>query len=227
VYRGIEDLAKRANLAARDWPDTVTTSIVFDKDTVGAAIGNNNPSSDTGRQTLSFANGGVATTVTAFDNNGNQDVSFVSGGGSEDSIGGCTTGACAGGNGLIGSGTGEGLRIDFGGDARQFAFTLDSFDDIVGAIHEQVELRFYEFNGVTATQQGPTIVKQSCSSNGKVASFTVDPGASFNRVEMRAVNTNVVLGISFPSAFSLAEIDTCAAAVTCQTSLQPSGNTCP
>ena len=210
LYRGIEDLAKRANLAARPWPDTILSAVVFDKATVGAALGVNNPPADTGRQTIAFNNA----TVTAFDSGGNQNVAYLSGGGGSGAIGGVS-----GGDGLLGAG--EGLRIDFDEDARQFALTLDKFDDSA-SLHERVELRFFEVAGATTTLKS-TVIKQSCISNGKVASYSLDVCAHFNRVEIRPITMSD--GTS-PSSFTLAEIRTCVEGVACQTSLQASGNVC-
>lgn len=217
VYRGIAELAQRANLAARNWPDTILSSVLFDRPTLSAALGSN-PGADTGQATIAFNNA----TVTGFDSGGNQDIAFVSGGGSVDGIGGV-----GGGDGLLGSAGGEGVRIDFAENARQFAFTLDNFDDIFFFWHERVEVRFYTVSGNTATLVA-TVVKPSCSSNGKVASFTIDAGVDFSRVELRPLTTTNSLGAgNFDSAFSLSEVRTCAASVSCQTSLQPSGNACP
>ena len=211
LYRGIEDLAKRANLAARNWPDTILSAVVFDRTTVRAALGGTNPGADTGRSTIAFNNA----TVSAFDSGGAQNISFVASG--TDGIGGVN-----GGDGLLGSAGGEGLRIDFAEDARQFAFTLDNFDDASPTLHERVELRFFEVVNNTATLKS-TVVKQTCVSNGKVASYSLDVCASFNRVEIRPVTMSD--GTS-PSDFKLAEIRTCVDSVTCQTSLQASGNVC-
>ncbi len=66
LYRRIEDLAKRANLAARNWPDTILSAVVFDRATVKGALGGTNPGSDTGRSTIAFNNA----TVSAFDSSG-------------------------------------------------------------------------------------------------------------------------------------------------------------
>ena len=212
VYRGIEDLAKRANLAARNWPDTILSAVTFDRPTVRAALGGTNPGSDTGRDTIAFNNA----TVRGFDSGGAQNISFVSGGGSEDGIGGVS-----GGDGLLGSAGGEFLQIDFAEDARQFAFTVDKFDD-AALLHERLELRFIEVVGNTATTKS-TVVKQSCAANGKVASYSIDACSSFNRVEMRPLTMS---DNTSPSAFSLNEIRTCVEGVTCETALQPSGNVC-
>ena len=212
AYRGIEDLAKRANIAARNWPDTILSAVTFDRPTVRAALGGTNPGSDTGRDTIAFNNA----TVRGFDSGGAQNISFVSGGGMEDGLGGVS-----GGGGLLGSAGGEFLQIDFAEDARQFAFTVDQFDD-AALLHERLELRFIEVVGNTATTKA-TVVKQSCAANGKVASYTVDACSAFNRVEIRPLTMSD--GTS-PSDFSLNEIRTCVEGVTCETALQATGNVC-
>ena len=212
VYRGIEELAKRANLAARNWPDTILSAVVFDRATVKAALGGTNPGSDTGQSTIAFNNA----TVSAFDSGGSQNISFVSGGGSTDGLGGVS-----GGDSLLGSAGAERLQIDFAEDARQFAFTLDSFDDSA-SLHERVELRFFEVVGTTPTLKG-AVIRESCAANGKATSFSLDAGTSFNRVEVRPVTMSDGLT---DSSFSLSEIRTCAASVACETGLVSSGNLC-
>jgi uncharacterized repeat protein (TIGR01451 family) len=212
VYRTVEVVAKRANLAARNWPDDILSAITFNRATVGAAIGDSSPPADTGRNTIAFNNA----TVRGFSNDTTaQNISFVSSG--EDGIG------LAGGDGLVGGAGGvtEFLRIDFDESARQFALTVDKFED-TGAVHERLELRFIEVVGATATTKA-TIVKSSCAANGKVTSFSVDACAPFNRVELRTLTTSDSLS---QSDLSLNEIRTCIEGVTCETALQPTGNVC-
>ncbi len=38
-YRTVADLAKRANLAARNWPDDVLSAVTFDNATLTTALG--------------------------------------------------------------------------------------------------------------------------------------------------------------------------------------------
>lgn len=218
AYRTLPDLVKVAGLSARNWPDTVLAAVVFDRPTLQAALGQN-PGADTGQATINFNNA----TVTAFDAGGDQNISFESTG--TDSIGGVS-----GGDGLLTSG-GEGLKIDFLETGAKFAFTLDSFETIF-VWRERVELRFYSVSGTTATLIGSPVIKESCSSDGRHATISMDVhtllGADFNRVEIRPLTTTTAFGFSFNSAFSLAEIRLCsAAAASCVTTLQPTGNVCP
>ncbi len=212
VYRGIEDVAKRANLGARNWPDTILSAVVFDRATVKAALGGTNPGSDTGQSTIAFNNA----TVSAFNSGGSQNISFVSGGGSTDGLGGVS-----GGDDLLGSAGAERLQIDFAEDARKFAFTLDNFEDS-GSLHERVELRFFEVVGTSPPTLKGAMIKESCANNGKATSFSLDAGTSFNRVEVRPTPKSD----ASDSSFSLSEIRTCVASVACETSLKSSGNLC-
>ncbi len=89
---------------------------------------------------------------------------------------------------------------------------------------EQAELKFFTLSGGTATLVNTT-VKGGCNPDGGLASFTVDPGVSFQRVEIRPLPTTPN-GTTVPSAFTLAEVKACAASVTCQTGLYAVGNAC-
>ena len=115
AFRTLPDLGRRANLSERNWPDTILTSVVFDRDTLAAALGSN-PHADTGQSTINFNNA----IVRAFDSGGSQNISFDSAG--TDAIGGVS----GVGNGLSNTG-GEGLQIDFPEKAQKFSITLDGF----------------------------------------------------------------------------------------------------
>ncbi|HLX22543.1 MAG TPA: hypothetical protein VKR38_04270 [Usitatibacter sp.] len=209
VYRTISDLATKANLAPRNWPDTVLSAITFDKNTLAAALGSN-PHSDTGQTTIALNN----VTVSAFNSSGAQDIAYDHGGGDPDAIGGVS------GSGLLQSG-GDGLQLDFAENARQFAFTVESFNT-TGTSQEQVQLQFYTVVAGVATLQN-TIVKPSCSLTTQVESFSVDAGSNFNRVVLSPI-ANTTGGAS---SLALAEVRTCVASVSCVTSLAPTGVTCP
>jgi hypothetical protein len=208
AYRSISDLAKRANLAARNWPDDVLASVTFDRNTVKAALGGTNPGSDTGQATIAFN----AVTATAFTSGGTEDIGFDASGGT-DAIGGVAGGS----NGLVSTG-GEGLRLDLDQSAARFAVTLKDFDS-----PEVAELKFWTVSGVTATIVA-TVTQTSTTASGggsTTTSFCVDvpavvssPTAVFNRVEIRPQPTSG----GAASSFALAEIKACAAGVDCATS---------
>lgn len=206
LYRTVADLAKRANLAARDWPDDVLVSERFDQTRVGQVLGSS-PSGDLGVSSLTFA--GV--TVSAFDSGGTQDLAFTSTGTS--GLGG----ASGGSNNLTSTG-GEGLRFDLTQSARQFSASLGSFTTL-----ERVEVKFFTVDPKTlvATLVG-TVDKTACGS-ASVSSFTIDPGVAFNRVEVRPI-TSLFFGL--PSSVRVAEVRTCIASVTCHTTLYPTGDVC-
>jgi type II secretory pathway pseudopilin PulG len=215
VYRTVADLVRRANQSARNWPDDVTSSVKFDQPTLTAALGQA-PTTDLGRPTVNF----TYVSATAFDSGGNQNLSF-------DNVG--TPGIGAGGDGLSSTG-GEGIRLDFEENARQFAFTLDSFG-YQGTFFgfpiqfERAELKFWDVNPGGTDILVNTIVKTACNADGGIASFSVDAGVAFDRVEIRPMATSVVFTPT-ASYFFLAEIKTCAAGVTCKTTLSAPANEC-
>lgn len=206
VYRSIQDLAKRANLQAREWAG-VTSAVTFDSATLKAALNiTGAPGSDTGQQTIAFA----GATVTAFTSSGNEDIGFSGSG--PDAIGGVSGGS----NGLV-SGGGEGLRIDFNESAARFAVTLKAYDS-----PEVAELKFWTVSGTTATLV--TTVTRTSTTTGPgttTTSFCIDVpavtsnlSAVFNRVEIRPQPT----AGGAASSFALAEERTCAAGADCATS---------
>jgi hypothetical protein len=215
AYRTLPDLVKRGDLAARNWPDDIHSSVKFDRPTLEAALGQTNPSGDLGRSTVNFPNA----TVSAFDSGGAHNLSFDDGEG---------LGVAGGGDGLSSTG-GEGLRIDFAEESRQFAFTLDDFgfqSTFFGLpiLFERVELKFYDVVSPTESNLVNTVIKLACNADGGLASFSVDAGANFDRVEIRPMTT-IFFG-STASYFFLSEIRTCVAGVACQTSLSAPANDC-
>ncbi len=215
LYRTVADLAKRANLAARDWQDDpVTSSVAFNQATVSAALGGADPRNnggDTGQSTIAFS----FMTVSGFDASGAQDISFTSGVfGNPDAIG-----VVGGGSNNLTSTGGEGLRFDLAGDSRQLSASLSTFTG-----SDRAEVRFYELNRTTnvATLVG-TVNRTACGFAG-ISSFTIDPGATFNRVEIRPI---AHLFSGFASSFRVEEIRTCIVGVPCRTTLYPFGDQCP
>jgi hypothetical protein len=222
-YRTVLDLAKRANLAARDWPDDVMSDVAFNQSNVQAALGGANPNGnggDTGQTSLVFTpSGQLATTVTGFTSGGAADISYT--GGSTPGIG-----VASGGSNNLSSTGGEGLGFLLSQPAGQFAVTLNNFGIQLALYKEQAQFKFYDANGNLVA----TIVKQGCRADGTntLASFTINPGVAFTRVEIRPQDTTSVLGISFPSSLIVSEVAAClSTAASCKTQLDTVTNECP
>ena len=218
LYRTVADLAKRANLAARDWPDDILAGVKFDSTTLQTALGRNPGSGDLGVTSIVFP----GATVSGFNSGGAQDLTFVSGGTS--GLGG------AGGSGNnLNSAAGEGIRIDLTQKAQRFAVTLGNFgtNSFFGFPYaEQARVEFF-----VSPSSSPilSVTVPGCQSDGGLASFTFYAGAGsqFDSVKITSVATT----LSFiSSSFNIAEFRTCSANGACATTLDtgasPSGNHC-
>lgn len=208
VYRRLDDLMTRTGLTARDWPETYSTSQLLDGATVSAAVGSTvtsgqtlGTSVDLGRVTVSGFTGGTAT-----------DVNYV-----ETTPGNAATGALgvAGSSTLMSSATGEFLRFDFDDKATSFAVTLTHFGTYVQATTrtEHAEFRFY-LDGI---QVGLAVTKDGCNADGSLASFSITPSLTFDRVEIQPRSATPG-GASFLTEFLVAEVKACAGS-TCVTTL--------
>ena len=218
LYRTIADLARKANLAARDWPDTILAGVKFDSTSVGNALGSSPGSGDIGVTSLTFP----YATVSAYNSGGADDLTFVTG---------STTGiGAAGGGGSannLNSSAGDGIRIDLTQKAQRLAITFGNFGTgtfFFFSYAEQAQLDFYSGGSPTPVY---TTTVQGCKSDGGLASFTVNAGTQFDTVKI----TSVASTLSFePSSFNIAEFDTCGASGTCITTLDtgsaPAGNHC-
>jgi len=227
-YRTVLDLAKSANLVARDWPDDVMSDIAFNQANVQAALGGANPAGnggDTGQASLNFTPAGQQTvTVAGFNSGGAADLGYTGGGNPG-------LGVAGGGSNDLTSTGGEGIRVDFsqstGGQfPGKFAVTLDNFG-INFAWIEKAEFRFYDKDGNLV---GVPVVKQGCHTDGSgtLASFSLAPTGAFKRVEIRPQDTNPVFGFSIPSSFIVSEVAAClASATSCKTQLDTVANECP
>ena len=212
LYRTVADLARRANLAARDWPDNVLAGVKFDAATIGSALGGGNASpGDLGVASLSFP----YATVTAVDSARN--LSYVGGGNQG-------IGETGGSSNSLNSG--EGIRIALNQKARRLAITLGSFGtgSFFGFPYsEQVQFKFFNASSsafLTTTLRG-------CNSDGGLASFTIDAAGPFDSVTITSEPTTIGF---IGSNFVVSEFRSCTAAGTCTTTLDtgaaPSGNHC-
>jgi hypothetical protein len=204
-YRTVEEVVKRANLAARDWPE----GAIFNAATLAAigALGG------------SFAFMGNTFRAVGGSNAFNSQTS-----------GGTTGIGVSGDPGLLNTtatfvNEGEIIRIELGQDASRMGFTLNHFGKLLSntSFREQVLVRFYNSSNVVV---GSTLVRQGCRDDGGLASFVVEPsalGSSFRNVELEG---EVVTNIGFASSsFLLSEVAVCTTA-TCDTTLSASSNAC-
>ena len=199
VYRDIEDLAKRAGLSARDWPE----GAIFNAATAGG-VGGTTALAYMGNTYR--ASGGTFTFVDA----------AVDGIGINSADSFLVTGAFVN--------DGELIRVELGQDATRAAFTLSQFGKMFDSVlvREQVRVRFYNSSNVLV---GSELIRQGCRADGGLASFVVEPtslGASFRNVEIEG---ETVSGFAISSSWVLSEFAACTTA-SCTTTLAASSNEC-
>lgn len=219
-YRTIDDLVKAAGLYARDWPETASAQVRFTQSVVEAAVGHSvTPGSSVGQVTVNFT--GIV--AAALDSGGNPvDVTFATLGANSG------IGVAGGGSALIQSGAGENIRFSVEKGNTRFGLTLVDFGRYGAAQRywEVAEVRFY--NG--GAQVGLTKYAAGCRIDGGLASFDVDAGVVFDRVDITALNafdswSGVISGQV--TAFLVGEVRTCpSSSPTCPTSLSVPGNAC-
>ena len=223
VYRTIPELVRRIGLAARDWPDTLVSSVVFDNPTVAAAAGHAVTTGDVGAATLDFGSASVSTYSTV---GGTPDtatnISF------DDSYG-ATGGIGVAGNftNLMTNYADEWLKIEIDDAAVKFAVTLNHFGfyDFSGQTYTE-KVQFTFFSG--ATQVGSPVVKSGCNADGGLASYVITPAGVFNRVDIRPVWATAPSSDEFYTALLVSEFAACTVlATTCKTGLSAPANECP
>jgi type II secretory pathway pseudopilin PulG len=222
ALRTIPDLVRRANLAARNWPDA---GALFSEANIEAILGRDIVAGQgVGETTLDFGGvrvSGIGTGGTA------TEIAF-------DVVGG--VGGLGMENGLsthLESGANEFLRFDFTRDVQNFAVTLNHFGayftasgDFPGfeVYLEQAEFRFYFDEALVAT-----VIKAACAFDGGLASFSFPAGATFDRVDVTPLASSNL----FPpppsgiSTFLVSEVKACLTGEgACTTSLSDASNTC-
>ena len=209
VYRTTADLVRRANLSARNWPELATAalSLKFDAATVSAAAGTSvTPGSGIGQNTLTF----TGAQVTGIGGSSPTELAFGTGSG----YGGL--GASGGGSYLIQSSANELLRVDYTEGFRKLGVTLNDFGFYGFLYFELVEFRFF----LDGAAVGSTVTGLGCSFDGQLASFSMDAGATFNRVEIVPINAFNLFGAPGITAFLVSEVKACPASdATCRTTL--------
>ncbi len=214
TYRRLADFVKRANLSARDWPEPpappVYADITFNSATIAAATGSTPSPGSLGQSTINFQ----GATVSAFNSGGTQNITYENSGGTE-GIGG------ASGTTLLSSAAGEGVRIDLGSKARELGVTFFDFGRFTGQPgnpREQALFTFYDGANPVFTFTG-----QGCHADGGLATFSIDAGVDFDRVDVTAIAPTAG---ATPTEFLFVQMLTCAAATTCKTSLSAANNLC-
>ncbi len=214
LYRTVTDLAQRANLAARLWPDTSgpLANVKFDSATLTAALGHA-PGTNTGQTSIAFA----GATVSAFNSGAARDISFSTAGGNSG------IGEVGGGSNALTGSAGEGVRFALSQSARQFALTLNRFGTgsyFGNPYAEQVQVSFL-MGGVTVD----SVTKQACNAGSPLASYAITASADFDTVQVTALHSTISV---VDSSFTISEFASCAAAAaSCTTTLATAGNTCP
>ena len=213
VYRRLPDFVKRANLAARDWPEAAPPSLAnltFNTATVSAALGSSASYGDTGQASIGFPNA----TVSASDSGGTENLSFTSSGGYE-GIGGVN------GTPFISSASAETMRVDLSAKAQQLAVTFFDFGRQGGPGNPREQVTFTFYNG--GTQVATPTTGQGCHTDGGLATFSLDIGLDFDRVDIKAIPPT---SGAAPTQFLFVQLLSCAPATTCKTSLSVPSNLC-
>ena len=215
----LPDLIIRTNLIPRDWGVSYA-SIKFDTPTLTAALGRAATYGDLGQSTVYF----TSAHISGFTASGSQNLSFATIGGVE-GIGV----ASGGGSSLTSAVAGQGVRVDLNKSARQLAITLNNFGTGVYlffgffpvAYSEQFEVRFFTGGSLQNTN-----IYLGCRPKGGLASYSIDAGGDYDRVEVRPLKVTPGI-VPLDSTFLISELKTCPGTGVCQTSLSAPGNTCP
>jgi type II secretory pathway pseudopilin PulG len=215
AFQSIPELVTRANLAARDWPENFLLGYTMDSVTVSAAAGGPVSPGALNTDTLSFGTGASLATVRSFDSGGNQNLTFNTTGGAP------SLGVEGNGSNLMSSTGGEFLRLDFAQKGWKLGVALAGFGTYVVSGTTYTERVEFRFSGGTTSVN---IIKSGCNPDSGVATFSIDPGTDFNRVEIHPLAATP----SGATITGLAEFRLCGASgVTCLPSLATSSNRCP
>jgi type II secretory pathway pseudopilin PulG len=202
LYRTIVDLVRRTGLSARPWSFSQSLQAVLGTPVVaGGSLGVS--TLDLGGTTVSSSGGQISYEVVG----GNEGLGVASGG-------------------SIAINGSESMSVTFSKSAQKFAITLNDFGGTTfpffGFFPETAALKFYR-NGSLLYSTTVSGCQNSVTGGGPLASFTVDPGVTFDQVQITP----------FFSSFFLSAVKSCASTdSTCLTALDnglppsSSGNHC-
>ena len=215
AYRRLDDFIRRANLAARNWPEAGgMAEVTFNAATLNASMGSTPGYGNLGTSTLNVP----GASVTGINNSGTNELTFDNPGGTE-GIGGA--GGTGGTVSAFSSENAEGVRVTLYSPSQKLGLTLNHFGRQTGQPgnpREQIELKF--FSGATSVA---TLVGQGCRPDGDIATFELDAGVQWDIVEIRAIPPT---GGSLPTQFFLTQFLACPAATPCETSMTAGSNKC-
>lgn len=208
VYRTIADLATRANIAARNWPDNFT-SVTLNSATVQAALGQTSaPAYGSLNVTSMYVTDALVSSTTS------GKLSFNNADGNE--------GIGINGGGSLGITPGEGIDIKFDKSAAKLAITLNDMGidtSFFLSWTEQAQIQFLSGGnpvGSVATLKG-------CRADGQYASYTVTPGVTFDEIQLTSIAStpDTFFHTTISSNFYLSGFSTCdASAASCITALE-------
>lgn len=222
VYARLGDLARRARLEARNWPDIVPLppgATRFDLATVAARPGVTISGTGTGQSVIDFG----PVSVVGVASGSLAEISFASPGGT----GGL--GVTVGANPKMTWGESEWLIFIFDDMGSKFGMTLSDFGTFLQAgttMTETVAMYFYRNGNPVAT-----LVRNACRADGQLASFDIDVGTNYDAVIVAPIASTGISGgtpVTGDTGFLIAEVRTCGNSdPNCRTGLSSAANTCP
>ena len=223
AFRTVSELVRRANLVARDWPDgappvaAAALGITFNQATVSTGAGTSvSPGAGVGTGSLTLP----GAQVSGRDSGSTpSEISY----GENAGYGGI--GVAGGGDVRVQSSANELVRVVFDESFSKFAVTLNDFGfyfDPDNFYVELVEFRFF----LSDVQVGSSLFGISCGFDGLLASFSMDVGAQFNRVDIVPLPAFNFFGDPGITAFYVSDLKVCPSAdATCRTTLDDPANT--
>jgi hypothetical protein len=218
-YLSLSDLITRANVGARSWALAPVVGYTMNSATVSTALGHTVAVGDTGSNRIDFGSGANRARVRGFQSGAATDITFNTSGGDP------SLGVAGGGVPLLSSANSDKLRIDFQQDVFKLGVALADFGTRVVSgvtVIEQVQFVFSRGTGPGATTV--TVVKSACNVDGNVATFSINPGTDFERVEISPL-------AALPSGVTqtgLADFQVCgSAAGSCVSTLATASTACP
>ncbi|MGZ5048213.1 MAG: hypothetical protein ACXWF0_13380 [Usitatibacter sp.] len=218
-FVALSDLITRAQVGARAWAATVAVGYTMNSATVSAALGHAVSAGDVGTNRIDFGSGSNRARVRGFQSGLSTDIAY-------DTTGGATSlGVAGAGINFLSNVNSDTLRIDFSQDVFKLGIALADFGtySVLGTTFtEQVQFRFSRGTGPGATTV--TIVKSACRVDGGVATFSIDPGTDFERVEVTPLSASP----PGPSQFGVADFQACGpGAGACLSALASLATACP